>query len=139
MVTLASAFGNVGNNAEAHGLEIGLFLAWFPVLILCSILDRNPVASDDIQRKLNKMIDLVCISLQDEETRNQYIASFRDLPQGQHMTSWVNMITAKTAYIQGGFICGFSGQARTRFHYGAAHAILVDIEKAYIAEHGRNW
>lgn len=118
---------------------MGLFAAWFPVLILCSILDRNPVASDDIQRKLNKMVDLVCTSLEDDETRNKYISSFRDLPQSQQMTYWVEKITAKARYIREGYFCGFSGQARTRFHYGAAHAILVDIEKAYIAERGRNW
>lgn len=118
---------------------MGLFMSWFPILILCSIIDRNPVASDDIQRKLNKMVDLVCISLQDEKTRNDYIASFNDLPHAQKMAYWVDKITTKAPYIKDDYFCGFAGQARTRFHYGAAHAILVDMEKAYIADHGRNW
>jgi hypothetical protein len=118
---------------------MGLFVSWLPILILCSILDRNPVASDDIQRKLNKLIDMVCESLLDIETRREYILSFSDLPQSQQMGYWIEKIAAKAEYIRGDYFCSFAGQARTRFHYGAAYAILVDIEKAYIAERGRNW
>lgn len=118
---------------------MGLFVAWFPVLILCSILDRNPMASDDIQRKLNKIVDLVCISLQDNKTRRDYITSFGSLAGSERMAYWVEKIADKARYIQGSYFCGFSGQARTRFHYGAAYAILADIEKAYIADQGRDW
>jgi hypothetical protein len=133
------AFGNVGSNLQAYTLALGLFSCWFPILILCSILDRNPVASDDIERKLNKMVDLVCRSLQNEETRNDYISSFQCLTQSQQIACWVQKVAEKAHYIQGDYFCGFAGQARTRFHYGAAHAILVDIEKSYLAERGRNW
>lgn len=118
---------------------MGLFVAWFPVLILCSILDRNPMASDDIQRKLNKIVDLVCLSLQDETTRQSYIASFDGQPRAAQMAYWVDKIALKAQYIQHGYFCGFAGQSRTRFHYGAAYAILADIEKAYIADKGRDW
>ncbi|KAF2738610.1 hypothetical protein EJ04DRAFT_41324 [Polyplosphaeria fusca] len=138
-ISIESAFGDVGSNAQAHDLAIGLFLAWFPILILCSILDRNPVASDDIERKLNKMVDLVCLSLQNDAIRADYISSFRDLPQSQQMAIWVEKIHTRAEYIKGNYFQGFAGQARTRFHYGAAYAILLDIEKAYIAEHGRHW
>lgn len=138
-ISIEAAFGELGNNAQAHDLALGLFTAWFPVLILCSILDRNPIASDDIQRKLNKMVDFTCLSLQDEATRDNYISSFRDLPHSQRMAYWVNKIAQKAGFIQGNFFNGFAGQARTRFHYGPAHPILNDIEKAYIANHGRNW
>ncbi|KAF2012796.1 hypothetical protein BU24DRAFT_374589, partial [Aaosphaeria arxii CBS 175.79] len=113
-ISIEAAFGDLGNNAQAHDLAMGLFTAWLPVLILCSILDRNPMASDDIQRKLNKMVDLVCISLQDDATRNEYIASFRGLPHQHHMVYWTNKIVTKTAYIKGNYFCGFSGQSRTR-------------------------
>jgi hypothetical protein len=133
------AFSDIGSNVQAHNLAMGLFVAWFPVLILCSILDRNPMASDDIQRKLNKIVDIVCMSLQDEMTRHDYIASFHRQPQAAQMAYWVEKISTKTQYIQHNYFCGFAGQARTRFHYGAAYAILADIEKAYIAEKGRNW
>jgi hypothetical protein len=118
---------------------MGLFISWLPVLILCSILDRNPVASDDIQRKLNKLVDIVCDSLLDMDTRNDFIVSFHDMPESQRMAYWVEKIAAKAEVIKGDYFCGFSGQARTRFHYGAAYAILTDIEKAYIADHGREW
>ena len=118
---------------------MGLFVSWFPILILCSIVDRNPVASDDIQRKLNRMIDLTCESLQDFECREDFIASFRNEPEAGKMAYWVRKISHQAEYIKGEYFHGFAGQGRVRFHYGAAHAILIDLEKAYIAQHGRNW
>lgn len=137
--TVDTAFGDIGNNVQAHNLAMGLFVAWFPVLVLCSILDRNPMASDDIQRKLNKIVDLVCSSLQNDQLRREYIASFHGQPQAEQMVDWVEKISLNAQYVQGNYFCGFAGQARTRFHYGAAYAILADIEKAYIAEKGRDW
>ncbi|KAJ8106810.1 hypothetical protein OPT61_g9296 [Boeremia exigua] len=138
-ISIEAAFGDLGSNLQAHNLAMGLFISWLPIIILCSILDRNPVASDDIQRKLSNLVDLVCDSLLDHDTRTEYIASFADLPQAQHMAYWVEKIAAKAEFIKGDYFHGFAGQARTRFHYGAAYAILIDIEKAYITEHGRNW
>jgi hypothetical protein len=129
----------VGSNAQAHDLAIGLFMSWFPILILSSIVDRNPVASDDIRRKLNKLIDLVCISLQDPDTKSEFITSFHDMPEAKYMEHWVNSISRLAPLIKGKFFVGFAGQGRKRFHYGAAHAILLDIEKSYLADHGRGW
>jgi hypothetical protein len=133
------AFNNIGSNLQAHNLAMGLFISWLPLLILCSILDRNPVASDDIQRKLNKLVDLVCDSLLDESIRTAYFASFGDMPQAQQMAWWVDKIANKAGAIKGKYFCGFAGQARTRFHYGAAYAVLCDVERSFIAERGRDW
>jgi hypothetical protein len=138
-ISIQSAFGYLGDNAQAHDLAMGLFVSWFPILILCSIVDRNPVASDDIQRKLNKMIDVACESLRDHNCREDFIASFSNEPEAQKMAYWVRKIGHQAEYIKGKYFDGFAGQGRVRFHYGAAHAILIDIEKAYIADHGRNW
>jgi hypothetical protein len=134
-----SALSDIGSNLQAHNLAMGLFVSWLPILVLCSILDRNPVASDDNQRKLNKLVDVVCDSLLDIDTRNAFIASFHGIPEAQRMAYWVEKIAAKAHVIKGEYFCGFAGQARTRFHYGAAYAILEDIEEAYIAERGRGW
>lgn len=133
------AFNDIGSNLQAHNLAMGLFISWLPILILCSILDRNPVASDDIQRKLNKLVDLVCDSLLDEGIRIAYIASCGDMPQAQQMAWWVGKIADKARVIKGEYFCGFAGQARTRFHYGAAYAVLCDVERSFLAERGRDW
>lgn len=134
-----TAFVDVGSNLQAHNLAMGLFVSWLPILILCSILDSNPVASDEVQRKLNKLVDAVCDSLMDADNRSSFVGSFSDLPDAHQMMRWVDKIATKAEVIKGDYFCGFSGQARTRFHYGAAYAILTDIEKTYIAEHDRNW
>lgn len=138
---MIEAFGALGDNAQAHDLAIGLFVSWFPILILCSIVDRNPVASDDIQRKLNKLVDLVCTSLQDPDIRGDFLDSFHNSSPAEmaRMEFWVNKIAYKAPLIKHQFFNGFAGQGRVRFHYGAAHAILMDIEKSYIAGQGRGW
>ncbi|TLD29614.1 hypothetical protein E2P81_ATG05908 [Venturia nashicola] len=138
-ISIQSAFGYLGDNAQAHDLAVGLFMSWFPILILCSIVDRNPAAADDIQRKINKLVDLVCNSLQDDTVREGFILSFRDLAESQRMAYWVEKIAHRAEHIKGDFFQHFAGQGRARFHYGAAYAILIDIEKAYVADHGRNW
>jgi hypothetical protein len=97
------------------------------------------VASDDIKLKINKLIDLVCTSLEDPETRAKFIASFSDMPEAEYMGQWVDQISEYAHLIKGDFFAGFAGQARARFHFGAAHAILIDIEKSYVAEYGRGW
>lgn len=37
------------------------------------------------------------------------------------------------------FFHSFSGQARTKWHCGAAHGNLCDIEDAWVTQHGRHW
>ena len=39
------AFNQLGGNAIAHDLALGLLLTWLPILMLMTIIDRNP--SDD--------------------------------------------------------------------------------------------
>lgn len=137
------AFGLIGENATAHDLAIGLLMAWLPVLILCSIIDRNPVAADDIRKRLNKLVDRVCISLQDDQIRRGFIKTLHqqgvDESERQGLETWINNIARQSERIRGNFFVNFAGQGRIRWHYGAAHAILTDIEACYVAQHGRNW
>jgi len=138
-ISIQSAFNLVGSNAQAHDLALGLLMAWMPPLILCSIVDRNPVAAEDIRRRLNKLVDHVCESLEDEDIRTAFIRTFENRPEARKMEEWVEAISRQSPYIKRDFFQQFAGQGRVRWHYGAAHAILCDIENAYIAEHGRNW
>lgn len=40
------AFDDVGDRTTAHSLGIGLLFGWLPLLIMSSIIDRNPVSAD---------------------------------------------------------------------------------------------
>ncbi|KAF1985317.1 hypothetical protein K402DRAFT_304625, partial [Aulographum hederae CBS 113979] len=113
-ISIEAAFGSLGENAQAHDLALGLFMSWFPVLILCSIVDRNPVASDDIRMKLNKLVDRVCASLQDEQIRHEFIQSIPEMADAQKMAYWVQEINQMTEYIKGDFFSEFAGQGRLR-------------------------
>ncbi|KAF2176941.1 hypothetical protein K469DRAFT_645070 [Zopfia rhizophila CBS 207.26] len=137
-LSIQSAFGHIGENSTAHDLALGLLLSWLPVLILCSIVDRNPVASEDCRRRLNKLVDVVRRSLHDDRIRTEFIESFQNQPEAKLMECRVTNISLQSRYMDEFFV-SFAGQGRVRWHYGCAHPIISDIENAYVADHGRNW
>lgn len=112
------------------------------MLILSSIVDRNPVAADDVRRKFNKLVDLVRHSLKDGCIRRDYIeatrTSCKSPKEFDSMCDWIDRISQDSEFMDNFFI-SFAGQGRVRWHYGAAHPILSDIEQCYVAERGRNW
>ncbi|KAK8208025.1 hypothetical protein M8818_004063 [Zalaria obscura] len=136
-ISIQSAFGYLGSNATAHDLALGCLLSWMPVLILCSIVDRNPVASEDIRNKLNDLVDIVRQSLIDDTIRDKFIES---CPREtvEDMRLWIETIAAHCPKMDH-FFQDFAGQGRVRWHYGAAHPILSDIEMTYVALQGRDW
>lgn len=137
-LSIQAAFGFLGENAQAHDLALGLLLAWLPVLILSSIVDRNPVAADEIRQRLNDLVDRVRQSLMDDTVKHQYLDAIADRSQQDKMNEWVEKISRSCPELETFFV-KFAGQGRLRFHYGAAHPILTDIERAYIAPRGRDW
>lgn len=137
-LSIQDAFSELGANTTAHDLALGCLLAWFPVLIMGSIVDRNPIAAEAIRKKLNTLVDHVRNSLRDEQNRKEYLEPFRGQPNYHELKAKIGSVAEKAQYMDGFFV-DFAGQARVRWHYGAAHAILCDIEDCYIQEKGRNW
>jgi hypothetical protein len=45
-VSLVLAFGGLGDRATAHSLALGLLVSWLLLMVLFTILDRNPVSAD---------------------------------------------------------------------------------------------
>lgn len=138
-LSVQAAFGDLGENTTAHDLALGCLLAWFPILIMGSIVDRNPIAAEAIRIKLNTLVDHVRHALTDEKNCNDFISSFG--PQlNQNLENKIkSLVKISTGHRMKHFFEDFAGQGRVRWHYGAAHAILSDIENCYVAERGRNW
>lgn len=103
-----------------------------------SIVDRNPIAAEAIRKKLNALVDHVRHSLRNEHHRNHFIDTFRDHRDFKHFKTRVDNVASGEEDMHE-FFEEFAGQARVRWHYGAAHPILSDIEECYIADKGRNW
>ena len=134
-ISIQSAFGEIGQNATAHNLALGLMLGWLPVFVLASIIDRNPMSSDDIRLRLNALLDKVRLALLNPELRDTYM---RDTGRRPDDFAWTEAL-ADHDYFSASFFSDFAGQGRTRWHYGVAHPILAGIEDAYVAEYGRDW
>jgi hypothetical protein len=134
-ISVESAFGNLGENATAHNLALGLLLGWLPVFVLGSIIDRSPMSSDDVRLRLNDLLDKVRLALLDVDLRDTYIKDTGRAPDDYRWTQGLD----NEEYFSASFFSDFAGQGRSRWHYGVAHPILAGIEKAYVADYGRDW
>ena len=134
-ISIQASFGDLGNNQTAHDLALGLLLGWLPVMILVTIVDRNPTAIEPVRRKLNSLVDDVRRALLDPKLRNSYMTdtrrSIRDF-------AWTECLRDEDFFF-GEFFTHFSGQGRVRWHYGVAHPILAGIESTFMAAEGRHW
>ncbi|MCJ1254075.1 hypothetical protein MMC24_001889 [Lignoscripta atroalba] len=134
-ISIQQAYGHLGENSTAHRLALGLLLAWLPVLILSSIVDRNPVATEDIRSKLNRLIDAVRVALLNPGLRDTYMRETQRTPPD---FAWTQSLSDDD-YFHDGFFTRFAGQGRVRWHYGCANSILAGIEDAFVTAEGRDW
>lgn len=137
-LSIQATYSLADDRTTVQDLALSCLLAWFPVLILCSIIDLNPIGVDAFRRKLNALIDHVRNSLRDEEHRDNFINTFSHLPEYEHLKSRLMNVTEKMQDLDNIF-ADFAGQGRIRWHHGIAHPILSNIENGYIARKGRNW
>lgn len=134
-ISIQQAYGDLGSNRTAHNMALGCFLSWLPVLILTSIIDRNPVAADSILLELNSFVDEVRSALLDVNLRTAYI---QDTSKHQDDFAWTTALDSEDDFHQD-FFTEFAGQGRLRWHYGVAHPIIANIEGSFMAAAGRNW
>ncbi|KAI9849178.1 MAG: hypothetical protein M1837_005408 [Sclerophora amabilis] len=57
IISIYKAFGQLGENSQAHNLALGLLMSWLPVLISCSLVDRNPVNSTRTRGQLQALLN----------------------------------------------------------------------------------
>lgn len=133
--SIQAAFYDVGDNATAHNLALGLMLCWLPVLILVSIVDRNNTITDTIQSKMNILLEEVRQALVDPERRDEWMRRTKRIPEE---LAWTASLANEELW-GGGFFTEYAGQGRERWHYGVAHPILTGIETSFVAEYGRDW
>lgn len=158
-ISIQDAFGSVGDNSTAHDLALGLLLAWFPVLIVSGIVDRNPVLTDNTRKKVNKLLSDVQEALQREGVREKFCANHEVDPaalnwvfpssQGTppaktaedvNSLSSLDLESQNPACLSLNFFTEiFAGQGRVRWHYGVAHPILAGIESSIIGKKHRDW
>lgn len=98
-------------------------------------MDRNPVASDTIRLKLNRLLDAVRRALLNPGLRDTYI---RETGRTPEELAWTSTLS-DGGYFHEDFFEKFAGQGRIRWHYGVAHPILAGIEDNYVTEYGRGW
>ncbi|KAF8251727.1 hypothetical protein K440DRAFT_652913 [Wilcoxina mikolae CBS 423.85] len=112
IISIHRAFGEqLGNNATAHDLALGLLLGWFPILLASTVIDRNPTDAVHTRRKLNSFL----LNVQ-KLNPDKFIHAFD--PARENVFEH------------------FAGQGRLRWHYGAAHCILNTLEDDFLKDAG---
>lgn len=134
-LSIANTFGQLGDNQTAHDLALGLLLAWLPVFVIATIVDRNPIGSDPIRRKLNEFVEDVRQALLKPATRKAFLTHYG---RREDELAWTGLLEVDDFYHDGIF-AHFAGQGRVRWHYGIAHSITAGMETAYITARGRDW
>lgn len=127
------AFNQLGENAVAHDLALGLLLTWLPILMLMTIIDRNPSDNDDPLWKLNEIIDDARSCLANQDYRQQLCDSC-----GADPDEFDNLVYTPSRHDKGLFV-NFAGQGRKRWFFGVAHNIIAGIEDNLVADYGRGW
>ncbi|CUS13977.1 unnamed protein product, partial [Tuber aestivum] len=102
IISIHKAFGDLGENSTAHNLALGLLVCWLPVLVAATIVDRNPMDSHYVRTKLNTFLRETVV-----------IAVIPNVFPGVSEPK---------------FFGEFAGQARVRWHSGAAHSIIRTLE-----------
>ncbi|KAK0642955.1 hypothetical protein B0T16DRAFT_437739 [Cercophora newfieldiana] len=104
------AFGATGEGVDVTGLTLGLLYGWLPMLVICTIIDRNPVSSDRVRELMSRWLFNV------EAVRLWRL-------QGAGPMSQIEWWTATTPphFKIGDFV----GQGRQMHYCGLAHAITI--------------
>ena len=134
-ISINTAFGDLGGNATAHNLALGLMLGWLPVFVLACIVDRNPASTNEVRKSSNKFFGVVRQSLLDPRTQATYIQKSDGLAE---QLEWIEDLRRNESVFES-FFRDFAGQGRTRWHYGVAHSVLAAIEDVGVARFGRGW
>ncbi|KAL8800878.1 MAG: hypothetical protein Q9182_004852 [Xanthomendoza sp. 2 TL-2023] len=117
-LSIADAFGQLGDNQTAHDLALGLLLAWLPVFVIATVVDRNLIGADSVHRKLNEFVDDVRNALLEPDTRRAFLNRYG---RQEADLAWTNFLEDDNFY-SSGFFSRFSGQGRVRWHYEATNA-----------------
>ncbi|KAI4133120.1 MAG: hypothetical protein LQ338_000385 [Usnochroma carphineum] len=134
-LSIEDAFGQLGDNQTAHNLALGLLLAWLPVFLIATIVDRNPVGTERNRRILNEFLEEVRSALLDPAARKPFLATSKRSVADLALTG----VLRNNDTYHDGFFTHYAGQGRVRWHYGVAHPILAAMERCYVTVIGRGW
>lgn len=90
VISIQQSFGLLGENAPAQNLALGLAMVWFPVLMLCTVVDRNPAIPEATQRQLNTFLHLVREALLRDAGRFRYD---HHIPKPTRVTSFDSVVS----------------------------------------------
>ncbi|KIW10288.1 hypothetical protein PV08_11250 [Exophiala spinifera] len=110
------AFAELGDNSTAHSLALGLLLCWLPILVIFTIVDRNPISADRSAELLSRWL------------HNVHAIREWALNQGQSPAAiaWWNLPNAgRERFAIGDFI----GQGRRMQYAGLTSAVIEETEK----------
>ena len=123
-ISIYQAYRDFGGNATAHNLALGLLMSWLPVLISCTLVDRNPTNTQGSQQILHDFL-MHAFMMRDRQLR------LSDSANGERSPLLLDNLDTQQQQQQPPprLLLSFCGQAREKWHYGVAHSILGRLER----------
>ncbi len=158
-ISMTQAYGQLGTNLSEYRLSLGLMMTWLPVLVACTLLDRNPTNTDMTRMELQRFFDGALqewraaaqprelsrpfatssvvlapnanSSLSPEETEGIPLVAQELSSQAQPspLPPSASSPWPRLATPGHPFVLAFGGQARRKWHRGVAYEIIADIER----------
>ncbi|SCO76798.1 uncharacterized protein FRV6_01010 [Fusarium oxysporum] len=127
-VSVVLAFADIGERTTTHSLAFGILISWFPLFILFSILDRNPVSADRSRKLISRWMWNV-----------EAVREWVDSPNPPEHPKWWSQEREEVSWNQGcaqqtsfdRYISNFVGQGRQIGYNGLAYAVLVSVYDSY--------
>ncbi|KAH6869418.1 hypothetical protein B0T10DRAFT_533871 [Thelonectria olida] len=101
----------------AHSVAFGILISWFPLLVLFSVLDRNPVSADRSQRLISRWMQWV-----DSPNRPEHPNWWSQMRED---ASWKERGAQQTSFDR--YISDFVGQGRQIGYDGLPYAVLISV------------
>ncbi|RKK77499.1 hypothetical protein BFJ71_g16732 [Fusarium oxysporum] len=113
--SVALAFGDLGDNTTAHSLALGLLFSWLPLLVIFTIVDRNPISAVRSAELMERWLYNVSKIRQWKLTR------------GAEIEWWSSEIAGERPFLVGDFV----GQGRRLRYCGLTSAVL-EVSKEHM-------
>ncbi|WJG35083.1 uncharacterized protein FOBCDRAFT_199470 [Fusarium oxysporum Fo47] len=127
-VSVVLAFADIGERTTTYSLAFGILISWFPLFILFSILDRNPVSADRSRKSISRWMWNV-------EAVREWVDS-QNPPehpkwwsQGREEAPWNQGCAQQTSFDR--CISNFVGQGRQIGYNGLSYAVLNSVYDSY--------
>ncbi|KAK0621830.1 hypothetical protein B0T17DRAFT_600607 [Bombardia bombarda] len=119
VISIVLAYGEIVEGIDVTSMVLGLLYSWLPMLVICTIIDRNPVSSERTAELMSRWLYNVNV------VRTWRTKGVANMPAPGPDGWWDNEVPPHFR------IEGFIGQGRRMQYCGLVHAMLSCVKEPH--------